>query len=374
MKVLRITSLDEFVSLADEWDDLLEKSGQANVFLTHEWMLSWWKVYGAGADLFILACRSVENRSLVGILPLYRKPEGYFPRVNILRFIAGNNVGSDFLEPIYLPDECQNIFKTFIEYLQNNLKEWDVVEFSSVELNSIFYSFLNSKKNILSIYFSENTQLCPYVSLPKSWEELLASVSKKVRQKVGYYRRSLERHGSYEIYRIADKSKLNESITNLMHIRKQRLESKGINFDKVSDNYRKFHTSVMENFLEKGWLQLCFLKFQNKPVAFVYQFVFQRRVFFYQTGFDKELSALSVGFVLLGHVIEDAIRDKNNCFEFLRGDEKYKYDWNVSKIRQIVDICIVKCSIRGKIFKFKISAFIILKNMFREYRKLIKSK
>jgi len=370
VKVERIASIDEFVSLADEWDDLLEKSGQANVFLTHEWMLSWWKVYGDGGNLFILICRSVENGALVGILPLYRKREGYFPRVNILRFIAGSNVGSDFLEPIFLPNSHQQIFEAFFEFLNKIIYKWDVIEFSSVDVDSIFYHVLNDKKNKFLKFNQYDSQLCPYVNLPESWEEMLTSLSKKVRQKVGYYRRSLDRNSSYEILRVTNETELKDSLDYLMHIRKDRLEAKGIEFDKVSSLYKKFHEKIMKSFLNKGWLNLYFLKLRNKPVAFVYQFVFQGRVFFYQTGFDRTYSAQSVGFVLLGHVIEHVIDEKYKIFEFLRGDEGYKYDWGRINARKISDITICSSSTLSKIYisknMLKKKLIIRLKNVFKK--------
>lgn len=342
MIVTRIASLDDFTSLADEWDELLKKSDQGNVFLSYEWMHNWWQVYGTGEELFLLICRSVEDGALVGILPLYRKQEGWLPRVKLLKFIAGSDVGSDFLEPVNLPGKRQQVFESFFEYLEKNKHEWDVIEFSSVEVDSSFYFFLNDKKNKFSTFVPDSIQICPYVTLPESWGEMLSSLSKKVRQKVGYYRRSLARNGSYEIARVADEKELKDSLDYLMRIRKDRLEAKGIDFDKVSCLYKKFHEKIMADFLRKGWLDLYFLKFQNKPVAFVYQFVFQERIFFYQTGFDRTYGAQSVGFVLLGHVIEGAIKEKKILFEFLRGDEKYKYDWNISKSRKIADVfCII---------------------------------
>lgn len=378
MIVTRIASLDDFVSLADEWDELLKKSDQGNVFLSYEWMHNWWQAYGTGGELFLLICRSVEDDVLVGILPLYRKQEGWLPRVKLLKFIAGSNVGSDFLEPIYLPGKHQQIFESFFGYLENNKHEWDVIEFSSVEVNSSFYFFLNDKKNKFSTFIPDSSQICPYVTLPESWEEMLSSLSKKVRQKVGYYRRSLTRNGSYEIARVTDEKELKDSLDYLMRIRKNRLEAKGIDFEKVSCLYKKFHEKIMANFLRKGWLDLYFLKLQNKPVAFVYQFVFQGRIFFYQTGFDRTYSSQSVGFVLLGHVIEGAIKEKKILFEFLRGDEKYKYDWNISKLRKIADVFFFMPDFRSMLYVNKkkirnivvkkirtaLSALLAIKNIF----------
>jgi CelD/BcsL family acetyltransferase involved in cellulose biosynthesis len=56
MQVSKITSSVEFSSLREEWNRLLSASGLANIFLTHEWLLSWWEVYGEDIELLVLTC------------------------------------------------------------------------------------------------------------------------------------------------------------------------------------------------------------------------------------------------------------------------------------------------------------------------------
>ncbi len=47
----------------------------------------------------------------------------------------------------------------------------------------------------------------------------------------------------------------------------------------------------------------------------------------YNSGFHPDRAALSPGVVLLGHLIRDAIERGKTCFDFLRGEERYKYEF-----------------------------------------------
>ena len=47
----------------------------------------------------------------------------------------------------------------------------------------------------------------------------------------------------------------------------------------------------------------------------------------YNSGFDPAHAALSPGLVLLARVVRDAIERGMRRFDFLRGEERYKYEF-----------------------------------------------
>ena len=362
MQVSKITSIVEFSSLREEWNRLLAASGLANIFLTHEWLLSWWEVYGEDFELLVLTCRDDLNGSLVGAFPLYRVREGFLPQVRTIRFIAGNQTGSDFLEPISLPDERERILTAFFDFIEASKTDWDVIEFEGVDAQSPFVTCLHVAGLVTATFAMEPTQVCPFIELPSSWDVLLAGVSKKVRQKIGYYRRALERIGVYEVRRVQEAGELRNALDELMRIRKDRLEVMGINFDKVSSSYERFHNSVMHRFYHNGWLEVFFLNLDGSNIAYIYQFSYGKRIFFYQTGFDRAWVKQSVGFVLLSHVLQESIYKGCKLFEFLRGDEKYKYDWNISGQRKLINIKIYNNNFKSKIYNIKYNFFCYINN------------
>src|SRR5690606_34442189 len=90
---------------------------------------------------------------------------------------------------------------------------------------------------------------------------------------------------------------------------------------------RQFHLRAAAGLAAQGALRLYALRFDGEVAAVYYGFLHHRRAYVYLTGFDPRFARLSLGTVLLGHAIEQAIRDGATEFDFLRGREAYKYRW-----------------------------------------------
>src|SRR5262245_12187809 len=60
MKLQTIETIEEFVAQHDQWNALLESSTSNCVFLTHEWLSTWWKHLAHGR-LRIVTARDRGN-------------------------------------------------------------------------------------------------------------------------------------------------------------------------------------------------------------------------------------------------------------------------------------------------------------------------
>lgn len=72
--------------------------------------------------------------------------------------------------------------------------------------------------------------------------------------------------------------------------------------------------------------QVDFLLADGVPIAAMFQILCQRRTFLYNSGFDPRFREMAPGVVLLSHCIRAAIERGDVEFDFLRGQERYKYD------------------------------------------------
>ena len=69
---IRQFSQDEFSALKHQWQDLLLRSDADSLFLSWDWMYSWWQVW-AQDDFELLLLGAYNGDQLVGIAPLYSK-------------------------------------------------------------------------------------------------------------------------------------------------------------------------------------------------------------------------------------------------------------------------------------------------------------
>jgi CelD/BcsL family acetyltransferase involved in cellulose biosynthesis len=77
---------------------------------------------------------------------------------------------------------------------------------------------------------------------------------------------------------------------------------------------------------QAGWLYLAFIELDGEKAAALLGFLYGDRLLLYNSGYDPEKFAeLSPGIVLTAFTIEDTIRRGVRVFDFLRGNEVYKY-------------------------------------------------
>src|SRR5258708_21359148 len=95
-----IENAADFGDLADAWNELLQDSAADCVFLTWEWLYTWWTHLSGGRRLAIVTVRS--GTILVAVAPFMLGRRrlaglGSFPR---LEFLGAGDVGSDYLDVI----------------------------------------------------------------------------------------------------------------------------------------------------------------------------------------------------------------------------------------------------------------------------------
>jgi CelD/BcsL family acetyltransferase involved in cellulose biosynthesis len=95
----------------------------------------------------------------------------------------------------------------------------------------------------------------------------------------------------------------------------------------VGASKRGFHREIAKSCAERGWLRLHGLRLEGALKAILYCFAFKGKGYYYLGGFNPELSKYSLGTVLTGFAIRDAIDSGCDEFDFLRGNEPYKSRW-----------------------------------------------
>ena len=79
--------------------------------------------------------------------------------------------------------------------------------------------------------------------------------------------------------------------------------------------------------LGQGWLRFYQLKVADQIIAVLYAFRYSDTYYVYQIGFDPLWSRYSPGRLLIAHVIQEAIKEGTNVFDWLRGEQKFKFAW-----------------------------------------------
>lgn len=195
MRIELISSEKELSDLKGEWNSLLHRSATETVFLTWEWISTWWSAYGTGKQLFVLVARG-DLGEYLGIAPLYVERSG---RTRLLRFIGDGSHDSDYLDFIVLQDQEDAVLSAFFDYLKQVRKKWDALQLNEIPKNSRNLEFMLGLAGRSRWLFHEEQVPCGIRSLPPTWEEFLQTLKPRFRTSVRACLRNLEQwHGSFE--------------------------------------------------------------------------------------------------------------------------------------------------------------------------------
>lgn len=320
-----IRTLNEFEALANDWNLLLSNSASHVPFLRHEYLFNWWKTLGGGewqhAEMFVITARQNPGEPLAGIAPLfYTKNRDGNPALMLM----GSIEISDYLDVIASPDTLAPFLEGLLDFLNGPLApDWRLLDWNNLLESSPTIGILKEIADRRGCgYQAEPLQHCPFIPLPGDWETYLASLDKKQRHEI---RRKMRRADEYEKpirwYILDDETRLDQEIESFLTL---------MAFDTEK---AEFLTGIMHSQMKKallsafraGWLQLAFMEVDGEKAAAYVNFDFEGHIWVYNSGLNPHFKELSLGWVLLAHLIQWAIEHGRSGFDFMRGDEDYKY-------------------------------------------------
>lgn len=318
-QIEEITRAEPFEALRSEWDALLARA-DASLFQSWEWQWTWWRHYGRGRLCLLTARR---EGVLAGIAPLMLGRYYGLP-LRRLQFIG--TLGTDYLDLILARGEEAPLVGAFLQAIAERRDRWDLVDLQQIRGGSpLAQATAPPPCHTLRLH----QERCPFIALPGTWEEYAGSLGKSLRKNIGYYRRLMEREHAIEIETVAN-GHLPEAMEEFFALHQARWRRRRLPGAFAGSRIRRFHHEVAARCLERGWLRLHRLRLDGQTRAVLYCFNYGGKGYYYQGGFEPTLARYSPGTVLTAHAIEDAIRLGAVEFDFLRGDEPYKYAWKAS--------------------------------------------
>lgn len=320
MKIEIYTDLSGFDALAEEWNDLLKRSAFDTLFLTWEWQRTWWEYLGGG-DLFLVTMRD-DQGGLAGIAPLYRTVSASGEKK--LTIVGCVDV-SDYLDIIVAQGREREVYSALLNHLDSaEMAGWDVAELCNIPevsparrlLGEIAVEHGHKFRTIVE-------DVCPVIDLPATWDEYLVSVDKKQRHEIRRKVRRIEGEADVHWYIVDQGRNLAEEIEAFIELHQKSSADKD---DFMDEQMQGFFRAMAHVLQRAGWLQLAFIEVDGQKAASMLNFDYGDTIMVYNSGYDPRSHAhLSPGIVLLAYCIRQAIELGRARFDFLQGDEPYKY-------------------------------------------------
>lgn len=317
-----VTSFDEWSSLAETWNILLNDSASATVFLTWEWLYAWATCFLNKDRSLYIVCIYRANE-LIGIAPFYlQKVRHRLAVLRELHFLGSPDIGSDYLDVILRAGREKLAAESLYDYLFGIAHaQWDELRLTDVPAESRFLlHFMNCVDEHGKFKEVQRCAVMPQANLPANVDEFFARLSANRRSR---YRRDLRRlseAGTIEHLSFTQ-SDLNSGFVRFFRLYDAKSCHNGIKM-------RTFFSTLCKVKQAKQLIQVDILCANGTDIAGLLHLRHNGKLSMLLMAVDKNFNhKLSPGNLLVGMCMQRAIENGLHTYDFLKGDEDYKYHW-----------------------------------------------
>lgn len=300
--------------IAEDWCRLLGASGRRSPFLHPAWHAVWSQSFPAAeGERFLLTVR--DGAHLRFVVPLERRGAHLA--------LAGDHQVCDYMDIIATPEADGAAWSRLLDELAalpwQELVLWGLPEDSPTRQIVPWLAAARgwSVEDALEA-------VCPRVALPNSWDDYLATLSKKDRHELRRKLRRFQEAGS--TLRVATLTRPDAVRANLDDFIRLHTASRQDKREFMTPQMEAFFRAMAVALAAHGLVRLSFVELDGARVAGLLAFDAGDALLLYNSGYDPALAHASVGIVSKALLLREAIAEGKRWFDFLRGAEPYKYD------------------------------------------------
>lgn len=307
-----ISDEEALQALADEWWALWHRCPAAHPFQSPAWLIPWWRAFRPGR-LASVALR--ERGRLVALAPLYLEdgPLG--------RRLLPIGIGiTDYLDLLVDPSSEAARSNLITEIVQALVPDWERLELEELAPGAAALD-LSGSRRCEELAGPQSAAPVLVLSPDCDLAEVPAGKRRKLRMSENRVRR---RRG--EVRRL-DGGQTDEFLRHLVRLHGARWSTRGEEGVLGSPQVQRFHELALPLLDQRDLARIFVLEIEGRVAGAHYGLHRGERSYAYLGGFDPDFAFESPGTALLGHALREAAREGAREFHFLRGQERYKYEW-----------------------------------------------
>ena len=307
-------SWNEAKEKINDWNDLLSQSDFPNPFVSIAFYDAWVNTFVDDISNIKVIFFYYDN-NLVGIAPLMIDIE----RKTIA--ILGDKDLFDYRDIIVNPIYSEHIYELLFNKItqENNYNDFTFILESIPEQSGLLNYSDNANTNNQFVKLEED--VTPIINLVNDWEEYLMSLSKKQRHEVRRKVRKFEAQ-NFSSNLITDKIELNDFNSEFFDLFVKSRQDKE---EFLTEQRKKFFIQMLNNFADIDQLRILCLYDDQKLISACIVIDYDETYFLYNNAYSLMYNSFSVGLVSKIFAIKESIDRNKKKFNFLRGNEKYKY-------------------------------------------------
>ena len=307
-----LTPITSFDQIRTQWQELLGRASVNNLYVTPVWQELWWSAFQNGRSLagFYLTDEAGE---VTAIASLSRADDDYS--------LVGNSDTFDYNDFIVAAGEEESFYPTLLDTISaSGAARLDLF---SIGEDSPTLAILPDLARDRGYAVDVNAEdVAPRIELAETWDEYLSGLSKKDRHELRRKLRRLDGQGNWRWYCVSDPEEASAHMDLFVDLMRRSDPAKA---EFLTAEREDFFRRMVEAIATEGLLRLFFMEMDDTPVATSMCFDYDGVRMLYNSGHDPEYRYYSVGLLLHSMCLRDALERGYRYFDFLRGDEPYKY-------------------------------------------------
>jgi CelD/BcsL family acetyltransferase involved in cellulose biosynthesis len=353
------------------WDRLFKRTTAASPFARWTVHRAWWDAYGSTAHEQYLVCIDADGesqadltqdgREIRAIVPLMHRHEsepddertatvlrrrterGTHVRPDAKAVFFGASYHADYATILADSADLPSVAVAVAETLAgppdtlHGEQPWDAVDLRRIRHDDPLLPVLHEAFTTRAPakgwqVIREQEDVCPVVSLATDdWDVYLGTLGKKARHEIRRKLRRAEAAGPLSLRVVAPTS---VDVDAFITLHQARFGVTGLFPDTAGgERSRQFVHRLADlerSEAEGGALQLAEVRVGGRLIFAALAFDDGETTYLYNAGMDPEAAELSPGVTGTATYLRDRIERGRRRFDFLRGDEAYKYDWGAT--------------------------------------------
>lgn len=308
--------------LKDEWNALQTASDSDSFFASWEWLRTWREMFNTG-ELWLLLAR--DNKRLIGVAPLvltrYRAARGLGWKQ--LQFLSAE-APVDHWDFVIERGREQAVIEAFLQVINRHRDRWDVLQLANLLPTS---PNLDPLRRATIPWEETDGHITPYIPLPADFDEFFSQLSRNKRQQQRRYRRKLEKAVTDWSFDCVDGDDIAPTMQEFIRFHQAKWETLGKPGAFDSPQKQEFHHILAQRLAENAWLRLFRLQVDGHTAGILYMFAYRGRMSYFNSGLNADYDHLNTGHILHELAIRHAIEAGFREYDFMWGEERYKYSW-----------------------------------------------
>jgi hypothetical protein len=317
----------DWPSVAPQWSWLAAESPRRSLFLSKSWVDTWITVFGPLLRPEILVFSHRQQPVGICLLVRRRARRGPVPIVRLYLNTAGEDDSDgtcvEYNDLVCLPGYEETVVQALLRHLA--CLRWDELALQGFQpgpaLKALKDSFSGVNRQVHEVP-SHYVDLEYLRQASTPYDQMLSSSTRRqLRRSCELY----EQDGSIFVECASDLATAREMLDQLAELHQRSWTARGEPGVFSSPRFTGFHHRMIERAFPGGEIQLMRVQTPRSVIGVLYNFVYLRKVYFYQSGFEYAAdNRLKPGLVAHYHAVQYCLAQGYQEYDFMAGDSRYK--------------------------------------------------